>query len=151
MASSLDPAPEPRQSALRKLLPVTTVGILIAAGYTGYTLYSRHEANVEAQKAAEQRQHEAEQQANEGILQHGELSILTFGADNGLLRRGETTELCYGVVNAKSVKIDPPVEETKPSYRHCLQIAPRKTTTYTLTATGSDGQSKTSTLTIQVR
>jgi hypothetical protein len=125
--------------------------VLIAAGYTGYTLYSRHEANVEAEKAAEARQQQATAAANANVLQHGELTIITFEAEDGLVRPGQTTRLCYGVVNAKSVKLDPAVEDLKPSYRHCMDISPRKTTTYTLTATGDAGQTKTSSLTVRVR
>lgn len=143
-------SPEQNESPLRKLVPLMSAGILIAAIYAAYTIYSRHEAAVNAQKAAEAHQQAAEQQANEGILQHGELSIVSFGADNGMLRRGEITELCYGVVNAKSVTLEPHIADTKPSYRHCMEIKPAKTTTYTLTATGEAGQTKSASLTIQV-
>lgn len=133
------------------MIPLLSVGILIAASYTGYTLYSRHEANVQAQKASEAAKQAAEQEANQNILQHGDLSIVTFGADDAVIRPGQTTHLCYGVVNAKSVKVEPHVEDTQPSYRHCMEVAPHKTTTYTLTATGEAGQTKSSSLTINVR
>ena len=45
--------------------------------------------------------------------------------------------MCYGVANAKTVSIDPPVEGVWPSVARCLNVSPRRTTVYTLTA--SDG------------
>jgi hypothetical protein len=59
--------------------------------------------------------------------------------------------LCYGVVNAKAVKVDPPVEQLKPSAHHCFEIAPKKTTTYTITADDGAGHTKSEALTIQVK
>ena len=53
-------------------------------------------------------------------------------------------------VNAVSVKLDPPVEALKPTYRHCIDIAPRKTTTYTLTAVNAAGKSKSVSLEVRV-
>jgi hypothetical protein len=55
------------------------------------------------------------------------------------------------VVNAVSVKLDPPVEPLKPTYRHCIEIAPKTTTTYTLTAFNAKGQSKSVSLEVKVR
>ena len=58
------------------------------------------------------------------------------------MTRGETADLCYGVVNATKVTIEPKVEDSKPSSYHCLTIAPRATTTYTITASERQGQSE---------
>ena len=74
------------------------------------------------------------------IYGSGEIRIPTFLAEPGVLKPGESAHLCYGVVNAVSVKLDPPVEALKPTYRHCIEIAPKKTTTYTLTAVNAARQ-----------
>ena len=87
----------------------------------------------------------------DSVLQHGQLTFTTFEASDGTLKRGQTTQLCYGVVNAKTVKLDPPVEAIKPSSRHCLDIAPKKTTTYTITADDAAGQTKSVSLTVRVQ
>lgn len=81
----------------------------------------------------------------------GEIKFTTFGADSGVLKRGESTELCYGVMNAKTVKLDPPVEQAKPTYHHCVEIAPKTTTTYTITAEDGRGNSKSESITVQVK
>jgi hypothetical protein len=51
-----------------------------------------------------------------------------------------------------TLKIDPPVgEAVKPTNRHCVDIAPKQTTTYTITASNDKGDTKTASLTIQVK
>ena len=146
------PPPEERPgSALRKMLPFTTVALVIAVLYVGWTFYSRHEANIRAQRELEAKQTEARKKAVDQFFGSGEVRFPTFAAYNGQLKRGETTQLCYGVVNAVSLKLDPPpAEPVKPTYRHCIDIAPKKTTTYTLTGVNAAGQSKSVSLEVKV-
>jgi hypothetical protein len=145
--------PQPRQkSPLQTLLPFTTVGLIIAALYVAWTFYSRAEANRQAQERIDAEQVEKRKRVVHQIYGSGGVKFSTFGADNGVLRRGESTHLCYGVVNAKTVKIEPPVgEEVKPTYRHCVDIKPQKTTTYTITATDEKGHNESQAVTIRVQ
>jgi hypothetical protein len=143
-------SPEPR-SLLRAILPYTSVAVIIAALYVAWIFWSRYQSAKEAEETARQRQEQAKKDIYDQISQHGELSFTTFEAADGTLKRGQTTELCYGVVNAKTVKLDPPVEDIKPSYRHCLDISPKRTTTYTITADNGAGQTKTLSLTVRVK
>jgi hypothetical protein len=142
--------PSPGDSRLRKILPFTTIGVIIAALYVAWIFYSRHESEAAAQRALDAKQEEQRQRTVSTVFGNGEIKFSMFSADRGLLKRGEKTELCYGVVNAKTVKLDPPVEDIKPTYRHCLDIAPTKTTTYTITADDGAGHTKSSTLTVRV-
>jgi hypothetical protein len=135
---------------VRKIFPYTTVAFLVAALYVGWTFYSRHEANRHAQEELDAKQAAARKRVVDQIYGSGEIRIPTFLADSGVIKPGETTHLCYGVVNAVSVKLDPPVEALKPTYRHCIDIAPRKTTTYTLTAFNAAGKSKSVSLEVRV-
>jgi hypothetical protein len=135
---------------VRKIFPFTTVALLIAALYVGWTFYSRHESNRRAQEELDARQAAARKRVVDQYYGSGEIRIPTFLADNGVLKPGQTTHLCYGVVNAVSVKLDPPVEALKPTYRHCIDIAPKKTTTYTLTAFNAAGKSKSVSLEVRV-
>lgn len=145
-----EPQREPR-SPFRAILPYTTVALIIVALYVAWTFYSRHESNIRAQQAIEDQKAEKNKQVVDQIYGSGEIQFTTFGADAGVLRRGESTELCYGVVNAKTVKLDPPVEQAKPSYHHCLEISPKTTTTYTITAQDAKGNSKSESITVQVK
>ena len=66
--------------------------------------------------------------------------IIAFYARDTVVTEGGNTLLCYGVSNAKSVRIDPPVEGVSPSLTRCVEIRPKGETRYTLTAVGADGQ-----------
>lgn len=138
-------------STLKSILPYTTVLTIIVALYVAWVMYSRHQATVDAERAAEQQKAESEKRVNDQIFGSGEVKFTTFAAADAVVRPGQTTQLCYGVVNATAVKIDPPVEALKPSWRHCMEIAPRKTTTYTITASDAKGTSKSLSLTIRVK
>src|SRR5205823_5846878 len=141
----------PQRSFLRALLPYTTAAMIVAALYVAWTFYSRHEANRRAAEATEDRKAEENKRFVSGVYGAGQLNFTSMTADSGVVARGETTQLCYGVVNAKTVKIDPPIEQLKPSYHHCFAIAPKKTTTYTITADDGAGHTKSESLTIEVK
>lgn len=145
------PDSQPPRSALRAILPYTTVVTIVVAVYVAWIMYSRYASDKEAVQKARESAAAAEQQRNAAITQHGELSFTTFYASDATVAPGQTTRLCYGVMNAKTVKMDPPVEELRPTERHCMDIAPKKTTTYTITAADDTGHTKTISLTVKVK
>lgn len=151
MAITDNPNPRRRRSPLEAVLPYTTVALLIVAGWVAWTFYQRHESNVAAQRALEQKQEAARKRVVDEVYGSGEIRFLGFSADRGLLKRGESTELCYGLVNAKTLTLNPPVEPVAPSYHHCVEIAPKTTTTYTLTADDGKGHTKSESLTVRVK
>jgi hypothetical protein len=77
--------------------------------------------------------------------------ILNFYVSPAAIRRGESAELCYSVSNTKAVRLDPPAGNVWPSLNRCVEISPKKTTTYTLTAEDAGGHTKISTVTLPVR
>ena len=140
------------KSGLSALLPFTTIAMIIAALYVAWTFYSRHESARKAQEAIETKRQETEKHNADLIFGSGEIKFTIFSADPGTVKRGEATRLCYGVVNATTLNIDPPVSEPiKPTNRHCLEITPKETTTYTITASNDKDDTKTSSLTVQVK
>lgn len=78
------------------------------------------------------------------------LKINQFYASAPAIARGDQALLCYGVENARAVRITPGVEPVSPAYNRCIQVSPKDSTTYTLTAEGEDGSTATATLTLQV-
>ena len=81
-----------------------------------------------------------------------QLKILGFNAAvTGEIPAGSRVVMCYGVSNADQVKIEPGVEPIKPALSHCLEVFPKQTTRYTLTAKDGQGNSKSASLTIRVR
>jgi hypothetical protein len=69
------------------------------------------------------------------------VKITQFYANQSQLGKGEKTLLCYGVENAASVRLSPPVDKVWPSMSRCIEIAPAAATKYTLTAEDSQGHS----------
>lgn len=81
----------------------------------------------------------------------GPVRILRFYATVGLVLTGESAQICYGVENAKSVHIAPPLPGVYPSARRCLQVVPEHTTHYTILAEGYDGKVVMQSLTLPVQ
>lgn len=79
------------------------------------------------------------------------VKITQFYASPGVIAKGESTTLCYGVEGAKQVRLDPPVEELKPSLNRCFSVSPQTTTRFTLVAQGADGKEVSETLQVAVQ
>jgi hypothetical protein len=125
-----------------------TVLVLIAAVRTGWILYSRHHANVEAEEQAQQKQREEARKVTE-MLGNGRVKILNLSLDPPVIRIGGESELCYGVSNAVSVTIDP-VGKVDPAYTRCFKVSPKRDTSYVLTAKDAAGNTETATLKLRV-
>jgi hypothetical protein len=80
----------------------------------------------------------------------GPVRITQFYSSVGSIKPGERALLCYGVENAKSVRIAPMMEGESPSSNRCLEVAPRRTTHYTIVAEGFDGHVAMQSLTLPV-
>src|SRR5690349_10394657 len=53
-----------------------------------------------------------------------DVKILQFYAREGDVTEGTKALICYGVLNAKSVAIDPPVSGVSPSLNRCVEVQP---------------------------
>jgi hypothetical protein len=135
---------------LRRLLPYTTALTVLVILLTAWTLYSRYQSAAEAERQLQQTQTEADRKL---VAAFGgdQLTILGFNAAKGEVPPGGRVVLCYGVSNAAQVKIEPGVEPIRPALSHCLEVFPKKTTTYTLKAEDAKGNTKSASLTIRVR
>ena len=118
--------------------------------WTAWTLYSRYQGSAEAERQLQQKQAEADRKLVQAFG-GDQLTILGFNAAAGEVPAGGRVVLCYGVSNASQVKIEPGVEPIKPALSHCLEVFPRKTTTYTLKAEDGKGNSRSASLTVRVR
>ena len=80
-----------------------------------------------------------------------DLAIQSFYASPGVVHPGEKLQLCYGVANAKTVKLEPQDNPVWPSYNRCVDVSPKKDTTYTLTIEDGSGHTQTQSLDVKVR
>jgi hypothetical protein len=126
---------------------------VIVLAYTAFVFWSRWQENSDLaakQKAAQAAARRDAAEKSVEMLGGNEFKIISFYATPGRIQRGDTVDMCYGVSNAKSVKLDPPVANVWPSVDRCMQVSPKKTTTYTFTADDGKGNIKTAQLTIEV-
>jgi hypothetical protein len=149
---------QPEQKAPRTLRNMWMgFGVLAAiiVAYTAFLFWSRWQENQDIAAKAKAAQAAAERAAAEKsfeVLGGADFKIISFYAMPGIIHRGDSVDMCYGVSNAKSVKLNPPdVASMFPSLNRCVKVAPKKTTTYTFTADDGKGNTKTAQLTIEVR
>ena len=143
-----DPEHEPFP-LIRRLLPVTSAAVVIAGLYCAFVFYNRWNDAREDQRARDAKE-AADLKLTVDAMGGNEFKILSFYGSPGAIRRGDHVTICYGTNEAKTVRIDPPIEELHPVYSHCLQASPGKTTQYTLTAEDGKGHSQTQSFVITV-
>lgn len=136
--------------SLRKVLPYTTAGVVLAALYPAWVFTSRWNDNRRIEQAAAAQRAKFDREITE-LYGSGRLKILSFYASPGWIRRGEKALVCYGVVNARTVRLDPAVERVWPSASRCFAVMPDRETRYTLTAEDAQGHTATESFVLQMR
>jgi len=144
----------PKESAFKNPLLYSWIALAIAALMVFGILFSRwldsHNFEERAKQAKAQKQKE-EDKATVELLGGKELAIQNFYASPGIIRRGQSLQLCYGVANARTVKLEPQSNPVWPSYARCVEVTPTKSTTYTLTVADAAGNTKTQSLEVKVQ
>jgi hypothetical protein len=108
------------------------IGVLVL--YTGWTFLSRSSGG-HAPPAPNNGDPEFER-----TYGGKEVKILQFYAEGASAQQGQRTLICYGVLNAKSVRMEPPVADLTPAVNRCVGVTETRNTRYTLIAEGNDGQ-----------
>jgi hypothetical protein len=146
------PDPQPK-SLFKNPKLYSSVALLIVLLVVGWILISRWLENRAIESRAKEERSEKQREQDRVTLEQlggKELAIQNFYAMPGAIRRGQTVQLCYGVANAKTVKLEPQSNPVWPSYSRCVDVTPTKTTTYTLTVADASGNTKTQTLEVKV-
>ena len=129
---------------------VVRVATAIAFVYVSWVFLSRYWNNHHPPvtvRDEEQARRDAEFARTYGGTQ---VKITQFYAREGNLTEGSPTVVCYGVLNARSVKIVPDVDPVSPSLSRCVEVSPLHNTVYTLTAEGNDGRTVTESFELKV-
>ncbi|MEP7355529.1 MAG: hypothetical protein ABI824_20050 [Acidobacteriota bacterium] len=125
------------------------IALVIGLTYVSWVLYQREQpTTIELKRKAKEAKTTEWYRATYGT---DELTITQFIARTYEIHTGETALLCYGVLNAKTVRLEPAVELLHPSTTYCFNVTPAKTTTYKLIAASADGKTVDQSLTIAVR
>jgi hypothetical protein len=151
--NAIPPKEQPKSITKNPLLYFSVL-IVLAALYAGYVVFSRWHENrtIERHNTEEKAAHQRESDSRT-LEQFGgkDLTIQSFYAGPGIIHRGQSAQICYGVANAKTVTLDPPIGSVWPSNARCLDVSPKQTTTYTLTIADASGNTKSAILQIEVR
>ena len=142
-----------KKSALKNPFLYSWAALGIAALVVGWIIFSRWQENRGIEKRAKEERTQKQQEQDRITLEQmggKELAIQNFYATPGTIRRGETVQLCYGVANAKTVKLEPQSNPVWPSYARCVDVNPTKSTTYTLTIADAVGNTRTQSLEVKV-
>ncbi len=125
------------------MIAATAVGLV----FLGWVLYARGSSTptIEAARPADT-QRNADTVAYYG---NGQLKVLSFYANPPEVKRGGRALVCYGVSNAASVRIEPPLGETWPSTSRCVEVTAAKDTDYKLTARDAAGHEETRTINLR--
>ena len=147
--------PDPQaKSPFKNPFLYSWAALVIVAIAVVWTLFSRWQENRSIENRSKEEKSQKQQEQDRAALdQFGgkELAIQSFYATPGAIRRGETVQLCYGVANAKTVKLEPQSNPVWPSYSRCVDVTPTKSTIYTLTIADASGNTRTQTLEVKVR
>jgi len=149
------PLPPERQSnsIYKNPLLYSSFALAVVGLAVGWILFSRWQENKQIDRQTTEAKAEKQRENDRAALdQFGgkELDIQSFYASPGAVHRGETAQLCYGVANAKTVKLEPQPNPVWPSYSRCVDVIPTKTTTYTLTIQDDGGNTKSQTVEVKV-
>lgn len=109
----------------------------IAVANLGWTLLQRHGRDLRMERGIQARRQRGEDAGPAGSPTR--VKITQFYATSGEITDDEHNTICYGVENARAVRLEPPVENLTPALTRCLWVEPRRDTTYTLIAEGLDG------------
>ena len=153
LTNPTQPAPPTKRLPKNPLL-YSSIILGVAFLTVGWILFSRWEENrrieTRNREEAARKQRESDRVALEQ-LGGKELTIQSFYVSPGVIHRGQAAQLCYGVANAKTVKLEPQSSPVWPSYARCVDVTPKKDTTYTLTIADAAGNTKTATVEVKVR
>jgi len=128
--------------------------IAILALYVGWVELSRWHENRGIERRAAAKRAEKQREADDAAIQQfggSQMAIQMFYASPPMVKRGEATSLCYGVANAKNVRLEPQDNPVWPSHSRCVDVKPTKDTVYTLTIDDGKGRSLTQSVTVKVR
>ena len=125
--------------AMATLVRLMWVPVLLVALYTGWVFWQRRTVTPPPRQI-------------DPLAAYGNhVRILQFYAKSSELARGDTILVCYSAVNAKAMRLDPPVERVWPALSRCFEVTPSASTRYTLSAEGADHTTVSQSIEIQVK
>jgi hypothetical protein len=146
-------APPKTKTAFKNPLLYSSLLVGIAILVVAWILFARWQENLSIERRSREEKSRKQLENDRIALEQlggKELAIQSFYASPGAIHKGDSVQLCYGVANAKTVKLEPQPNAVWPSYARCVSVSPAKSTTYTLTISDVSGNTKTQSLQVKV-
>jgi hypothetical protein len=148
------PQPPPKtKTAFKNPLLYSSLLVGIVLVVVAWILFARWQENLSIERRSREEKSRKQLENDRAALEQfggRELAIQSFYASPGAIHKGDSVQLCYGVANAKTVKLEPQPNAVWPSYARCVSVSPSKSTTYTLTISDASGNTKTESLQVKV-
>jgi hypothetical protein len=134
---------------MRRIGVLLWVALAIVAAQLGWTWLARRDGNLRIRRtiAGMRGRIDSGSAPDTGTA----VRIVQFYARSAEIVDGEQDIICYGVHNAKIVRLEPEVERLTPALVRCFWVDPRQDTTYRMTAEGDDGSRAEASFTVRVR
>jgi hypothetical protein len=148
------PQPPPKtKTAFKNPLLYSSFLVGIVLLVVVWILFARWQENLSIERRSHDEKSRKQLESDRVALEQfggRELAIQSFYASPGAIHKGDSVQLCYGVANAKTVKLEPQPNAVWPSYARCVSVSPAKSTTYTLTISDASGNTKTQSIQVKV-
>src|SRR4051794_21418926 len=119
---------------MKRLGILLQVALAVVLAQLGWTWLQRHDADLRLRRWLDGRRSHSV-----SVPDNGAVRIDQFYARAAEILDGENDVICYGVRNANTVRLEPPVENLTPALVRCFWVEPRQDTTYRLVAQGPYG------------
>ena len=134
---------------MKRFAVAVSIVLAVALASLGWTWFQRHEGTLRMESALRASRRNGERAAAE--YTGTAVKITQFYAKAGDMTDADHNIICYGVLNAKTVRLEPPVENISPSLSRCFWVEPTRDTTYTLLAEGLDGSQDSASFQVSVK
>jgi hypothetical protein len=138
---------------MKRIGIVLWIALGIGVADLGWTWLQRHAGNLRMERTIRAKHNRGGSAV--GTSADGDSStsvkITRFYATTGEMTDAEHNTVCYGVVNAKAVRLEPLVENLAPALTRCFWVEPRQDTTYKLIAEGLDGSQDSASFQVRVK
>jgi len=138
-----------KKSAFKNAFLYSWAALSLAALVVCWIIFSRWQENRGIEKRAKAERTQKQQEQDRAPSNNSAERSSPSRTSTPLPERfaaAKTVQLCYGVANAKTVKLEPQRNPVWPSYSRCVDVTPTKSTTYTLTIADAAGNTRTQSL-----
>jgi hypothetical protein len=132
---------------MRRIAIVTGAVTAIAFANLAWVWLARHDSNLRLERRLDARRHTALLNSSSA----SRVKITQFYATSAEITDNDHATICYGVEDARSVRLEPAVATLSPALTRCFWVEPRQDTTYRLTAEGDAGDADQSSFRLRVK